>query len=70
MDYTLYFVNPIMGYFERSLTFAALNDEVAARIAQRRAGLQPLELWCGGRLVQRYETEAASAAPDLAEAAA
>ena len=53
--YNLHFVSPTMGYFEREEAFDAVNDEVAIGIAERRAGEQPVELWCGGRLVRRFE---------------
>ena len=52
--YNLYYINGRMGYFDRSEAFDAMNDEEAVGIATRRAGSQPLELWCGGRLVQRF----------------
>ncbi|WP_114954475.1 hypothetical protein [Sphingosinicella terrae] len=69
--YSLHFVSPTMGYFEREESFDAVNDEVAIGIAQRRAVDQPVELWCGGRLVRRFDTaevaqEAASSAPKVA----
>lgn len=51
--YTLHFVNPTLGYFEREEAFDAVNDEVAIGIVRRRAGSQPLELWSGGRLIER-----------------
>ncbi len=71
MSYSLYFVNPEMGYFERSETFDALNDEVAVSISERKAGRQPMELWCGGRLVRRLEARTVTApVPARAEAAA
>ena len=56
MDYSLYYVNSQMGYFERTEAFRALNDEVAISVARRKAGDQPLELWCGGRLVSRFDS--------------
>jgi hypothetical protein len=52
--YNLYYINGRMGYLDRSDAFDAMNDEEAVGIATRRAGSQPLELWCGGRLVQRF----------------
>ena len=62
--YSLHFVNPTMGYFEREETFDAVNDEVAIGIAARRAADQPVELWCGGRLVRRFA--ATGAMPQVA----
>ena len=53
-EYALYFVNPELGYFERELPLEAVNDQVAIGIASRHAGSQALELWCGGRLVERF----------------
>lgn len=52
--YNLFYINGRMGYFDRSYSFDAMNDEEAVDIAAQRAGAQPLELWCGGRLVQRF----------------
>jgi len=57
--YNLYYINGRMGYFDRSDAFDAMNDEEAVGIATRRAGSQPLELWCGGRLVQRFASSPA-----------
>ena len=59
--YTLHFVSPTMGYFERTVAFDAINDEVAASIAGRQAGPQELELWNGGRLVRRFPADPAFA---------
>ena len=65
--YSLYYVNGRMGYFDRSYSFDAMNDEEAVDIAACRAGAQPLELWCGGRLVQRFEiAPTLQARPDVA----
>lgn len=62
--YDLCFIKEPMGYFERTETFDALNDEVAVSIAQRHQSEQPLELWSGGRLVERFgPTTPAVAAP-------
>ena len=58
--YNLYYINGRMGYFDRAESFDAMNDQEAVGIAARRAGVQPLELWCGGRLVQRFACEAAA----------
>ena len=65
--YNLYYVNGRMGYFDRSDSFDAMNDEEAVGIAAGHAGTQPLELWCGGRLVQRFESAAnLEARPEVA----
>ncbi len=70
MIYTLYFVNVPMGYFERSEEYDALNDEVALSICERRIGEQPLELWCGGRLVKRFDAVLPAIIPPFSERAA
>ena len=67
--YNLFYVNRRMGYFDRSEAFDAMNDEEAVGIATRRAGSQPLELWCGGKLVQRFASSPPSVASAEAEAA-
>ena len=65
--YNLYYVNGRMGYFDRSDSFDAMNDEEAVDIAARHSGIQPLELWCGGRLVRRFEGAATlEARPEVA----
>ena len=62
-DYALYFINSKLGYFERELPLDAVNDQVAIGIARRHCGGQALELWCGGRLVERFPEEPPVAPP-------
>jgi hypothetical protein len=64
--YNLYYVNGRMGYFDRADSFDAMNDQEAVSIAARCAGAQPVELWCGGRLVQRFAPETAVPQPEVA----
>ena len=62
-DYALYFINSKLGYFERELPLDAVNDQVAIGIARRHCGCQALELWCGGRLVERFPEQPPLAPP-------
>lgn len=70
MIYTLYYVHVPMGYFERADEFDALNDQVALSICERKASDQPLELWCGGRLVKRIDPALPEIIPPFSERAA
>lgn len=65
--YTLHFVNPTLGYFEGEEAFDAVNDEVAIGIVRRRAGMRSLELWSGGRLIERLPALPLIAAPSVTE---
>ncbi len=73
--YDLCFINEPMGYFERIETFDALNDEVAISIARRGRSGHSVELWSGGRLVERFdrlhaEPREPAASPDESKVAA
>lgn len=59
--YRLYFLDPRSGHITAFESIEADDDEAAAAAAERHRGWQPLELWCQGRKVERFE--AAQAAP-------
>ena len=53
--YRLYFLSRANGHIERFEEIEAADDGSAVRIARERAGRQPLELWCQGRKVKRFD---------------
>lgn len=59
--YRLYFLDPRSGHITAFESIEADDDEAATAAAERHRGWQPLELWCQGRKVERFE--AAQAAP-------
>lgn len=53
--YRLYFMSRGSGHIERYEDFEAADDLMAVRAGRAVAGVQPLELWCEHRKVQRFE---------------
>ena len=53
--YRLYFMDPRSGHIAAFEAIEAPDDEAALLAAEKHRGWQPLELWCGGRKVQRLE---------------
>jgi hypothetical protein len=51
--YRLYFIQ--RGHFVRCRDFHAADDAEASGKAAMFAGPDPMELWCGGRQVQRFD---------------
>ena len=60
--YRLYFMSRGSGHIERFEEIEAVDDVAAVRIARKQAGEQPLELWCRGRKVKRFEAAVIAAA--------
>jgi hypothetical protein len=59
--YRLYFMDPHSGHISAFESVDAADDEAATAAAERHLGWQPLELWCQGRKVHRFEAGAATA---------
>ena len=55
--YRLYFLDPHSGHIAAFEAIEAEDDARALTVAENRLGWQPLELWCQGRKVQRFEAE-------------
>ena len=53
--YRLYFMDPRSGHIAAFESIEAADDDAAAAAAEKHLGWQALELWCGGRKVQRFE---------------
>ena len=51
--YRLYMLGTVDGRFVGIEEIEAEDDVDAVRLAERHAGRQPLELWCGKRRVKR-----------------
>ena len=64
--YRLYFMNPRNGHIERFESIAAEGDAAAMMAADAHQGRQPMELWCGGRKVARFEAVLPSPPPKRA----
>ena len=60
--YRLYFMDPRSGHISAFEAIEADDDQAAITISEKHLGWQPLELWCEGRKVQRFEavTDASS----------
>jgi hypothetical protein len=55
--YRLYFMDPRSGHISAFESIEAEDDSGALALAEPHRGWQPLELWCQGRKVQRFEAE-------------
>ena len=55
--YRLYFMDPRNGHISAFESIEAEDDSQAIAAAESRTGWQPLELWCQGRKVERFEAE-------------
>ena len=53
--YRLYFMDPRSGHILAFESIEAEDDAGAIALAEGHVGWQPLELWCQGRKVQRFE---------------
>lgn len=64
-DYRLYFLDCYTGHIEGAENFHAADDVAAVHRIQLRGSTKPMELWCGGRKVSRFDgvPEAAALAP-------
>ena len=60
--YRLYVMSPGGSHIEAFEEIYAADDGEASSIAATRLGGKPLELWCRGRKVARFEPETAAAA--------
>ncbi len=56
--YRLYMMSLSSGRIEAFEEIEAVDDVQAVRIAARRVGVQPLELWCRNRKVKSFEPQA------------
>ena len=61
--YRLYFMNPRSGHIDRFESIEAEGDAAAVAAADAHQGRQPMELWCGGRKVARFEAVIPSPPP-------
>lgn len=61
-DYRLYFLDRQSGHIERAETLNAADDVAAIHRIQLRGSPEPMELWCGGRKVSRFDGVPAAAA--------
>ena len=66
--YRLYFMNIRNGHIDLARDLVAADDAMATEIALDQAGLGPMELWCGGRKVRRFEAQVAGDVLSAAEA--
>jgi hypothetical protein len=66
-DYRLYLLNPHSGHIEAVERFHSSDDVEAICLVAQREPLVPMELWCGGRKVSRFDAlpEAAANAPSV-----
>ena len=62
--YRVYFINQRSGHFERFAEFDAAGDGEAIEHAGTYERDQPVELWCGGRMVCRLDEQAALQPPN------
>ena len=62
-DYRLYLMNRHSGHIDGVEELHSADDVEAICLVRHRAGPVPLELWCGGRKVMRFD-----AAPEIAAA--
>lgn len=53
--YRLYFMDPRSGHIIAFEPIEVAGDEAAIAHAEKHVGWQPLELWCEGRKVHRFE---------------
>ena len=60
-NYRLYFMDPRSGHITAFEALEAADDQAAIAAAERHRGWQPLELWCQGRKVHRFEALASTA---------
>lgn len=61
-DYRLYFLDRETGHIERAETLQAADDVAAIHRIQLRGSAEPMELWCGGRKVSRFNDAPEAAA--------
>ena len=61
-DYRLYLLDPHSGHIEAVEPLHSADDVGAVCLAQERAGAAPMELWCGGRKVARFDGKPETAA--------
>ena len=54
--YRLYFLNSKSDRIERLAELAAADDDEAIRLAAGQHGSDPMELWCEGRKICRFES--------------
>jgi hypothetical protein len=54
-DYRLYFLDPHTGHIDRVEEFHSSDDVEAVCLVGQRTAAVPMELWCGGRKVSRFD---------------
>ena len=54
-DYRLYRLNPNSGHIDGVEEFHSGDDVEAILLVQNRSRRVPVELWCGGRKVTRFD---------------
>ena len=60
-EYRLYLMDRFTGHIDGVETLSSADDVGAICLVQERRGDAPMELWCGGRKIRRFEP-----APDVA----
>ena len=53
--YRLYHLDRFSGHIERAETLHAADDVAAIHRIQLRQSPEPMELWCGGRKISRFD---------------
>lgn len=61
--YRLYFLDPHSGHINRFEEYDAIDDVKAIRLAERRVGDGPLELWSGRRKIGCFVASVTLAEP-------
>ena len=54
-DYRLYFLDRHSGHIRNAENFEAADDAAAVHRIRLRGSAEPMELWCGGRKVSRFD---------------
>jgi len=54
--YRLYFFDTLSGHIRDFVDFHSKGDAAALALAHEYEGPEPLELWCGARMVRCFET--------------
>ena len=55
--YRLYFIEPRSGHISAFEEITADDDEEAIAASERHQGWRPLELWCRGRKVRKFDAD-------------
>ena len=61
-DYRLYFLDRDTGHIHAAEDLHAADDAAAVHRVRLRGSDEPMELWCGGRKVERFAAQPDAAA--------